>query len=83
MEPYKKKKTKEIKKTKQNSTLIKATNFLWRGTVTLVSNCAEFSLGNLQAAALVYKICLLEGKEKGKKKIVIPATEILPNHMQK
>lgn len=23
-------------------------NFLWRGTVTLVRNCAEFSLGNLR-----------------------------------
>lgn len=44
---------KEIKKP-----LINKSNFLWTGTVTLVRNCAEFSLGNLQAAALVYKICL-------------------------
>lgn len=58
-------------------------NFLWRGTVTLLRNCAEFSLGILQAAALVYKICLLEGRRRGKKVVVIPATDILPNHMQK
>lgn len=69
---------KEIKKP-----LINKSNFLWTGTVTLVRNCAEFSLGNLQAAALVYKICLLERRRREKKVVVIPATEILPNHMQK
>lgn len=60
MEPYKKK--KRLNK-------INKSNFLWRGTVTLIRNCAEFALGNLQAAALVYKICLLEGRRRGKKRL--------------